>query len=66
MARLYAEVILDKKAINRAGEGYLADYLEKGDLPAFVKEVNVSFLELIIRLFLLQLKPAVGLRYLLW
>ena len=40
MARLYAEVILDKKAINRAGEGYLADYLEKGDLPAFVKEVN--------------------------
>lgn len=66
MARLYAEVILDKKAINRAGEGYLADYLEKGDLPAFVKKLTVSFLELIIRLFLLQLKPAVGLRYLLW
>ena len=40
MARLYAEVILDKKAINRAGEGYLADYLERGDLRAFVEEVN--------------------------
>lgn len=40
MARLYAEAILDKNAINRAGEGYLADYLEDGNLSAFVKEVN--------------------------
>ena len=40
MARLYAEAILDKNAINRAGEGYLADYLEDGNLSAFVEEVN--------------------------
>lgn len=40
MARLYVEVILDKKAINRTGEGYLADHLERGDFRAFVEEVN--------------------------
>ena len=40
MARLYAEAILDKNAINRAGEGYLADYFEDGNLSAFVEEVN--------------------------
>lgn len=66
MARLYAEAILDKNAINRAGEGYLADYLEDGNLSAFVEEVNRIVLGIDYQASPFQVRRAAALLYSSW
>ena len=40
MGRLYAESMLNKDAMNRAGEGYLSDFLRDEDFSGFVAELN--------------------------
>ena len=40
MARFYAEIMLSKDAMNRAGEEYLVDYLTEGKVESVVREIN--------------------------
>ena len=40
MARFYAEIMLSKAAMNRAGEEYLVDFLTEGKVESVVQEIN--------------------------